>query len=158
MASKHKVFKNPSPKQAEELGRRARLQYDPAIMRESAALWASYDEAQKKTIMDQGNHIYARLADTLEAGHSPHSPEAQEVFQLWEDHLHYFYTPSPDILRGLGQTYNTDPAFMANFQKLHPDLPAFLEAGISFYVDQLEEAELRRLIADDENASAAQAD
>ena len=47
----------------------------------------------------------------------------------WHQHLRYFYEPTPEILRGLGQMYNQHPDFIANFQQMHPDLPAFLEAG-----------------------------
>ena len=42
---------------------------------------------------------------------------------------------------------------MANFQKMHPDLPAFLETAITHYVDELETAELERMLAEDENTN-----
>jgi hypothetical protein len=55
-----------------------------------------------------------------------------------------------EILAGLGELYNTDPRFMANFEKLHPDLPAYLGEVIAVYVDELETAEITRLLAEDE--------
>ena len=39
---------------------------------------------------------------------------------------------------------------MANFEKIHPNLPAFLETAITHYVDELETAELERMLAEDE--------
>ena len=40
---------------------------------------------------------------------------------------------------------------MANFQNIHAELPAYLEAVIEHYVDELETAELERMIAEDED-------
>ena len=64
--------------------------------------------------------------------------------------MRYFYEPSLDRLRGLGQMYNSSPDFIANFQNIHQDLPAYLERVIDDYVDELETAELERMLAEDE--------
>ena len=64
--------------------------------------------------------------------------------------VRHFYEPSLDRLRGLGQLYNSSPDFIANFQRIHPDLPAYLERVIAEYVDELETAELTRMLAEDE--------
>jgi hypothetical protein len=46
--------------------------------------------------------------------------------------------------------YNTDPEFIAFFQQFHPDLPAYLQESITLYVDDLEYAEIARMLAEDE--------
>jgi len=55
-----------------------------------------------------------------------------------------------EILRGLGELYNTSDEFRAFFQKIRPDLPAYLQEKIALYVDDLETAELERMLAEDD--------
>ncbi|MBZ0306640.1 MAG: TipAS antibiotic-recognition domain-containing protein, partial [Anaerolineae bacterium] len=74
----------------------------------------------------------------------------------WHQHIRYFYEPTLAILRGLGEYYEADPEFAANFRKLHPDLPGYLRAGIAQYVDDLETAEIERLLAEDDARGSQQ--
>ena len=66
------------------------------------------------------------------------------------NHLRYFYEPTLDILRGLGELYTSHPGFIANFTKIHPDLADYMKSGINQYVDDLEYAEIERMLADDQ--------
>ncbi|MEO1287239.1 MAG: TipAS antibiotic-recognition domain-containing protein [Chloroflexota bacterium] len=150
MSKKHEVFGNTSKEEEQQLTREARLQYDQDKFQEAQGNWNSYTDAQKDFVKAEGNRIYQELADALEAGKSVDDAEVQGLFAQWHEHLRYFYEPTLDLLAGLGQMYNSSPDFMANFQKLHPDLPAFLEAGIAHYVDELETAELERMLAEDD--------
>lgn len=68
----------------------------------------------------------------------PQSPDAQQILVRWHQHLRYFYEPSLEVLRGLGNNYNENPDFNATFTAIHPDLPAFLQKAIHHYVDVLE--------------------
>lgn len=111
--------------------------YDQDKVRESQRKWSSYSAAQKQQIGEEGSAIYLDLIAAMEAGRGAESPDVQAIIARWHQHLHYFYTPTPEILRGLGQMYNQHPDFIANFQKLHPDLPAFLEQAIAHYCDVL---------------------
>lgn len=132
-----------------EYERSARLQYDPQIVNESVKLWNSYSEAQRDDIKAEGLQIYGDVVIAIEAGATPDSPDMQEILARWHAHLHYFYEPTLEILRGLGEIYNSDPDFIANFQDLHPDLPKYLEESIALYVDALETAEIERLLRED---------
>lgn len=148
--NKKRLFEAFSEKKQKEYERSARLQYGPDIVNDSIKRWNSYTEAQKKAIGEEGNQVYSDLVDALEAGLPPQSAEVQGILQRWHNHIRYFYEPTLEILRGLGEHYNTEPEFIANFKKLHPDLPAYLQAGIAQYVDDLEYAEIERLLAEDE--------
>lgn len=67
--------------------------------------------------------------------------ESQIIHELlgkWHQFLHYFYEPSLEVLRGLGDTYNIDPEFIKKFEKIDPELPDFLQSAINCYVDELE--------------------
>jgi hypothetical protein len=138
--NKKAAFKVPGKKKQEHYERVARLQYGPTIVNESTQLWNSYPEARQKAILAEGNKIYSDLAEALKAGKTASSREVQALLEHWHDHLHYFYEPKLEILRGLGELYEESPDFAANFQKLHPDLPAFLHEAITQYVDNLESA------------------
>ena len=153
--SKKQLFKGFSPKKQEHYERIARLQYGPDIVNESAKLWKSYSEKQKNAIFVEGDHLYSDLVDALNAQMAPSSAEVQAILVRWHEHLRYFYEPKIEILRGLGDLYHDDPEFAANFQKFHPDLPKFLQEAIALYVDDLENAEIARLLAED-NAKKVQ--
>lgn len=152
--SKRRRLEPVSEEQQKDYERSARLQYDPMIVNESIKLWNSYDQAKKEAIGEEGAQIYDEMIDAIEAGMSPHSAEVQALVVRWHEHLRYFYEPTLEILRGLGEMYNTHPGFMANFTKLHPDLPQYLQDAITEYVDQLEHDEIVRLLAEDEENSA----
>ncbi len=130
--------------------REARLQYDPQIVNDSIRRWNSYSKAEKDQILAEAGEIYSDVVAAIEAGVSPQSPEMQAILERWHKNIFHFYEPTLEILRGLGECYNSDPAFIANFQKLHPELPAYLQQGITQYVDDLETAEIERLLAEDE--------
>jgi len=109
--------------------------YDQDLVRESVRRWGSYTPAQKEAIKAEGGAIYQDLVALMPKG--PNHPEVQRVLARWHQHLRYFYEPPLEVLRGLGQLYNTHPDFIANFQRFHPDLPAFLEQAITVYCDAL---------------------
>ena len=79
-----------------------------------------------------------------------HNEEVQAILKRWHDHMRYFYEPTLDILRGLGEMYTSHPDFIANFNRLHPDLAEYMKSGINQYVDDLEYAEIERMLAEDE--------
>ena len=154
MSDAHKVFGDTDSDEQKGYEREARLQYDQDVVRESQDNWGGYTASQQAFIKEQGNQIYQELMEALKAGHAANSAEVKEILTRWHEHLRYFYEPSLDLLRGLGQLYNSDPRFMANFQKLHADLPAFLEEAIEVYVDELETAAIQALLDADEDNDA----
>lgn len=148
--SKKRMFEAFSDEKQKYYERLARLQYGADIVNASIKRWNSYTQAEREAIGEEGNQIYFDLVDALEAGKAPGSAEVQAIMQRWHSHLGYFYEPTLDILRGLGETYNSQPDFIANFKKLHPDLPDYLSAAVAQYVDDLETGEIERMLAEDE--------
>lgn len=150
MSNNKNVFGRHSDEQQKQYEREARLQYNPSMVNDSIKLWNSYSKDQQDEIMEEGSQIYIELADLMTAGKGANDSQVLAVLDRWQNHLRYFYEPSLDILRGLGQLYNSSPDFIANFQKIHADLPAYLESVIEVYVDELETAEIERMLAEDE--------
>jgi DNA-binding transcriptional MerR regulator len=149
--SRKKMFEGFTPEQEEENTRLARLQYDPKIVNDSSRRWKSYSPAQRQAILEEGSQIYTDLAEALESGIPAVDARVQAILVRWHNHLYNFYEPTLEILRGLGELYNTDPAFIANFQALHNDLPEFLHTGIEQYVDALETSALEQMLAEDDD-------
>lgn len=149
--SKKKLFQGFSEKKQKAYEREIRLQYGAEIVNESLQKWNSYDKKQQQAVRDEGEKIYHDIVKAIKAGKAPQSPDVQTILPRWHNHIRYFYEPTLEILRGLGETYNTHPDFIANFQKLHPDLPQYLQAAVSHYVDDLEYAEIARLLSEDES-------
>jgi DNA-binding transcriptional MerR regulator len=154
--SKKRLFEPFSDEKQKEYERSARLQYGPKLVNESIQRWNGYSQAEKDRIMNEGSQIYIELAAAVEAGIPAHSAEIRAIVQRWHHHIRHFYEPTLDILRGLGEAYKSNPDFSANFVKLHPDLPAYLEEAITDYVNDLETAEIERMLAEDEEKSAGQ--
>src|SRR5258708_11876635 len=152
--SKKRLFEPLSEEQQKYYERSARLQYGPSTVNESIKRWNGYTQAEREKIGEEGNQIYSDLADAIEAGKSSQSAEVQAILERWHNHLQYFYEPTLEILRGLGQLYNSNPDFVAKFKQLHADLPEYLEEAITQYVDALETAEIERLLAEDEDNKA----
>ncbi len=119
--------------------REAYRRYDVTIVKASIQRWQSYSAEQKAQIMVEGNEIYQEVLAHMDEG--PESEAVQQAVARWHQHLRHFYEPTVPMLRGLAQGYATDPAFMAFYQKLHPDMPAFLQQAIEHYCQELESDE-----------------
>ena len=143
-----------SPEDQKHYEREARLSYGPAIVNESIARWGGYNQARQNEIIAEGEKIYSDLADAMQRGLTAKDEAVIKLLERWRAHLRHFYEPDLDMLRGLGQLYNSHPEFIANFQRLHEDLPAWLERVIDAWVDESETAELQRMFAEDEARAA----
>ncbi len=109
---------------------------------DSIAYWNSYSDARKAEIMQEGDEIYAQLADHIDK--APESPEVQALLVRWHEHLRYFYEPSIEMIEGLGNMYFEHPDFNATFTAIDPAFPAFLQQAITVYADTLETQWLER--------------
>ena len=140
--SKQKIFQGFSQEQQQAYEQEARQRWGAAGVDESLKLWSSYSKAQQDQILQEGGQIYQELAAQM--GRGPASPEVQALLARWHQHLRYFYEPSLEVLRGLGNAYNEHPDFNATFTAIHPDLPPCLQQAIAHYVDVLETEWLER--------------
>jgi MerR family transcriptional regulator, thiopeptide resistance regulator len=107
--------------------------------RQSIRLWKSYSEQKKAEILQEGSRNYQEIIACMPQGAA--SPQVQALLARWHQHLRYFYEPTLEILAGLGDHYDDDPAFHANFAAMHPQLPAFLKEAIRIYVAGLKAKE-----------------
>jgi DNA-binding transcriptional MerR regulator len=131
--SQNKLFSGFSSEDEERYAQEAREQYGAEEVDASYARWNSYSDQKKDVIKAEGQAIYTDLVSLMPQG--PDSPAVQAVIARWHAHLRYFYEPSIERLRGLGQLYVEHPDFAANFRALDPGLPEFMRAAITHYCD-----------------------
>ncbi|MFZ4815009.1 MAG: MerR family transcriptional regulator [Phototrophicaceae bacterium] len=148
--SKKKLFQGFDAAQQKQYEREIRLEYGPDKVKESVQNWGSYTAEQKAHIMDEGNLLYSEIVDAIQRGLAPEDPDVQTLMGRWHLHIRYFYEPTLEILRGLGDLYTSHPDFIANFAQMHPQLGDYMKDAILQYVDALETAEIMRLLAEDD--------
>ena len=105
-------------------------------VKESRRRWDSYSEEKRKEILAESGEIYRRLAEQI--GEDPAAEHVQALIARWHQNLRFFYEPTPEILRGLGQAYSQHPEFRAFFEQMHHDLPEFLTQAILHYCTEIE--------------------
>ncbi|MBM3145252.1 MAG: hypothetical protein FJ010_09835 [Chloroflexi bacterium] len=129
--SEEEIFAGFNEKQQEEYAEQARLLYGSEIVDESMKRWKSYSEEKKKAILAESGAIYLGIVENMAKGHD--NPDVQELVAQWHRNMRYFYEPTYEILRGLGQMYKDNPDFRKTFEQFHPELPEFLCEAIRFY-------------------------
>jgi MerR family transcriptional regulator, thiopeptide resistance regulator len=147
--SDKRLFEPFTDEEQKHYERLARLEYGPANVNESIKRWNSYSKAQQEAILKEGGEIYAEIAKLMNAGVDARDEDVQALLVRWHNHIHYFYTPTLEIVRGLGELYATNPDFHKNISKIGEGLPEFLREGITFYVDELETLEIERMLTED---------
>ena len=129
------MFAGFSEEQQAEYEKEAMQMYDPETVKASNARWKSYAKEKQKVILEESGQIYQDMIQTMDLG--PASAEAQACVERWRRNMDYFWTPNLKQLAGLGDLYNEDPRFKANFEKIHPGLAEFIREAIREYVSRL---------------------
>ncbi len=132
--SNKRLFAAFDDKKQQQYMEEAERTYGKETVQRSYQLWNRYSAQEKEKIGLEGEAIYRDLVDHIEQ--APDSAEVQAIIARWHQHLRYFYEPTPEILRALGNRYNEHPDFIATFQAIHPALPALLDVR-SYHSDLL---------------------
>ena len=130
------IFRGLTSEEQERYKQEAIERWGEEQVSSSYRLWDSYSEQEQQQIMEQGNAIYSELAGSINLG--PEHPQTQSLIARWHRHLRYFYEPSIERLRGLGEMYVHSPEFADRFRDLHPDLPEFMRTAIQVYCGQMD--------------------
>jgi len=133
--SQKQLFEAFNEEQQAEYEKEAMQMYDPKIVSASMKKWKNYTPTEKQHIADEGNAVYQDFLRAISKG--PASPEAQASVERWRRHMDYFWSPNDEQLLGLAEGYNTDPRFKANFDKIDPNLAAFVLETVKIYLKRL---------------------
>ncbi|MEW5831040.1 MAG: MerR family transcriptional regulator [Chloroflexota bacterium] len=126
------IFGGFTEEEIEQYAEEAGQMYDPDTVRESYRKWKSYPAEEKQRILDEGGQVYTDMVAVMDKG--PASPEAQACVERWRAHMDYFWTPDLEQLLALAGGYVDDPRFRATFDKIHPELAAFIKDAVGVYV------------------------
>lgn len=129
------LFAGFSEEQQKEYEAEAERRWGSEQVKQSRQRWGSYSPETKRQVMQEGQAIYLDLAAAIPLG--PDSPQAQDGIARWHQHIRYFYEPTKEILLGLADGYNDDPAFAQFFERIHPDLAAFMRQAIQRYCEKM---------------------
>jgi MerR family transcriptional regulator, thiopeptide resistance regulator len=132
------LFEGFSEEKQKEYAAEIRGKYGEDATRESDRRWAGYTAEKKAAIKAESEAIYRELADAMNQHQGAQSNGVQQIVGRWHQHLKYFYEPSTERLRGLGQMYTEHPDFIAMFNKIHPGLADFFNQAIQFYCKKAE--------------------
>jgi MerR family transcriptional regulator, thiopeptide resistance regulator len=135
LMSQKQLFEPFNEEQQAEYQKEAERIYDPEVVKASNQKWKRYSAAEKQRISDEGIAIYENLAKAMPKGAG--SPEVQDCIERWHKHLQYFWSPNDEQLLGLAEMYCEDPRFKANFDRIHPDLAAFMKDAVKVYVEKI---------------------
>ena len=130
--SQKQLFEAFTEEQQAEYEKEAMRMYDPAIVKASNKKWKSYSAAEKQRIADEGNAVYLGFLQAMPKGAA--SAEARACVEAWRKHMDYFWTPNEEQLLGLANGYNDDPRFKASFDKIGPNLAAFIREAVKVYI------------------------
>lgn len=130
--SEKEIFTGFSDERQEQYALEAEKLYGAEDVRASMKKWKAYSAEKKQRIMEQGSRNYTDMVAAMPLGAA--SPEAQAIVERWRRHMDYFWTPSLDQLLALAEGYNTDERFKATFDKIHPQLAAFMLEAVKVYV------------------------
>ena len=130
--SQSDLFEGFSEEQQEKYAQEAEKMYDPETVRESNRKWKAYSAGKKEAILAEGKQMYQDMIAAMPKGAS--SAEVQAIVERWRKHMDYFWTPNLEQLLALASGYNDDPKFKANFDKMHPQLAAFMLEAVTVYV------------------------
>jgi MerR family transcriptional regulator, thiopeptide resistance regulator len=133
--SANEIFSGFSEEQQAAYEKEAEQIYDPETVKASNAKWKSYSKDTQKQILAESSLIYQDMITAMPKGAG--SEEAQACVERWRRNMDHFWTPSLEQLAGLGDLYNEDPRFKANFDKIHPGLAEFMREAIRVYVGKL---------------------
>jgi len=133
--TEQQLFKAFSDEEQEKYALEAEKLYDPQTVRDSNRRWKGYSKEKKEQILAEGNQIYLDVLKAMPLG--AESDQVQACIERWRRHMDHFWTPQPDQLIGLAETYNNHPGFKINFDKLDPRLAEFMLKAVTVYVQRL---------------------
>jgi DNA-binding transcriptional MerR regulator len=132
--SQKQLFEAFSEEEQAKYEEEAKQMYDPEIVKTSNEKWRKLTDAEKQQIGEESNTVYRDILQAMPNGAS--SPEVQACIERWRKHMEHFWSPNDDQLLGLANLYNDDPRFKANFDKIDPQLAAFMREAVKIYVEK----------------------
>ncbi|HEX2979179.1 MAG TPA: MerR family transcriptional regulator [Anaerolineaceae bacterium] len=128
----HDYYHGFDEEQQKEYAREAERRWGDSAA-QSQKRWNRMSREQKNTFLGRMHEVSDNLARSMD--HGPESPEAQEGIDRWYRLVNEeCFTCSLEVFENLGHMYTADPAFTATYENIRPGMAAFMEAAMTFYV------------------------
>ncbi|MEM9731469.1 MAG: MerR family transcriptional regulator [Myxococcota bacterium] len=102
-----------------------------AAFSESAKRMKSYDDEDLRTLKDEQDDLFRRMAESLRKGSPPESDAARDIAEAHRRYIdRWFYPCTPEAHAGLAQMYIDDARFAETFNAYEPGLADYFAAAI----------------------------
>jgi MerR family transcriptional regulator, multidrug-efflux activator len=133
---KKEMFKAFDESKIEEYKKEIREKYSKETVDECEKKTAGYTKADWDSIKAESDGINRQIAALMEQ--SPSDARIQQLVGEFYRHINQrFYTCTPEIYRGLGDLYVSDPRFTAFYERIKPGMAEFMRDAINIYCDRL---------------------
>ena len=117
----------------EELAAEAKERWgNTAAYKESEQKMRNMTKEKMDLIKKEGDEILKIGASLIDR--DVHNKEVQDLILKHYKHLSNFYTPNPEMYKGLAEMYIGDTRFKEHFEKYHPKLPQFMHDAMLVFV------------------------
>ncbi len=86
-------------------------------------------------IQKEGDELMKEIATTMQSGKTTQDKDTQKLIERHFNNLRYFYEPSLEMYRGLGEMYVSDPRFTEYFEKYAKGLAIFMRDAMKVYCE-----------------------
>ncbi len=105
---------------------------------QSQKKWASYSQAQKDSIKEEGGRLTVRMVSE-DTNASPDDSDVQTAIGEYHAYINkYFYDCEVSFLRGLADGWVSDPRFAANYERVREGGAEFVRKAVHLYCDNNE--------------------
>ncbi|KXK26071.1 MAG: HTH-type transcriptional activator TipA [candidate division WS6 bacterium OLB20] len=126
-----------SKEQIEEINAEVDLTYDPAIVAESRKRAKVMTKKEIEAFKIESSDILNGLIAAFRRGAAADSEETLKWIGRHVDTINRFYTPTPEIISGLGDLYVQDPRFTEYYDKHVDGLAAYVRKGMKAYAESM---------------------
>jgi len=110
---------------------------DSTAWRQSRERTRRYSKADWEEIKAEQDAIHRAYADAIDAGERSTSTRAMDAAELHRQNIDArFYDCPPEVHRGLGDLYVSDPRFTANYDEIRPGMAAYVREAIHANADR----------------------
>jgi MerR family transcriptional regulator, thiopeptide resistance regulator len=82
------------------------------------------------------NDIFGKIADCLESGLEPTSPQVQALIKKHHAFVEQFQTATKEVYKALAKLYYEHPEFRKQLDPIHPDLAEFMSKAMIIFADR----------------------
>ncbi len=128
------LYDSPTKEEMNKLAVEAKKRWGhTTAYKESEQKMRGMTKEQMDIIKKEGDDILKKGVSLIDK--DLHSKEVQDLIAEHYKHLSNFYTPNPEMYKGLAEMYITDPRFKKHFEKYHPELPQFMHDAMIVFVE-----------------------